>query len=86
MSASEPPPGRPPADIDIRASATLRKLRFNVVPATRMTFDGFPDHVSESHTERENLPDRVREGVTYNDVTVRWRASARVAHPTDSEA
>ena len=78
MAASDPLPGGRPADIDISASATLRKLRFNVVPPTRVRFDGCPDHLAESQTERENLPDRVREGVTYKDVTVRWRASARV--------
>jgi hypothetical protein len=85
MAASDPLPGGQPPDIDISVSATMRRLRFNVVPSTRVRFDGCPDHVAESQTERENLPDRVREGVTYKDVTVRWQASARVAEQTDAE-
>jgi hypothetical protein len=68
---------RPP-DIDLSTSVRARRLRFNAVPPTRVTFDGVPGHVGESTVERENLPERVREGVTYRNVTVRWRATARV--------
>jgi hypothetical protein len=44
--------------------------------------------VGGSQTERENLPERVEPGVTYRDVTVRWRAAARleVADEADKEA
>jgi hypothetical protein len=35
------------------------------------------EHVSE----RENLPDEVEPGVTYRDVAVRWRLSARLDDP-----
>jgi hypothetical protein len=65
-------------DIDLRTSVRARRLRFDVVPPTSVSFDGAPDYVGESTVERENLPERVREGVTYRDVAVRWRAIARV--------
>jgi hypothetical protein len=65
-------------EIDLSTSVRARRLRFNVVPPTRVDFDGTPNHRGESSVERENLPDRVREGVTYRNVAVRWRATARV--------
>jgi hypothetical protein len=43
-----------------------------------VSFEGDPEPESDSHTERENLPDEVEPGVTYRDVRVRWRAGARL--------
>jgi hypothetical protein len=77
-------PDRPP-DIDVSASARARRLRFNVVPPSSVSFEGFPGHIGESSTAREGLPDRVREGVTYRDVSVRWRAVARVVERFQQE-
>lgn len=65
------------ADIDVSTSVRMRSLRFNTVPSTRVWFEGFPDEAHCLRTERENLPDEVRPGVTYEDVTVRWRVRAR---------
>ena len=65
-------------DIDLSTSVRARRLRFNRVPPARVSFDGAPDYAGESTVERENLPKRVREGVTYRDVRVSWRATARV--------
>ena len=47
------------------------------VPSTRVWFEGFPDELHSLRTERENLPDEVQPGITYENVTVRWRARAR---------
>ena len=76
-------PGRLPdeenADIDVSTSVRMRSLRFNTVPSTRVWFEGFPDEVHSLRSERENLPDEVQPGITYENVTVRWRARARAA-------
>ena len=37
-----------------------------------------PAGESDSHTERENLPEEVEPGVTYRDVHVRWRGGAQI--------
>jgi hypothetical protein len=65
------------ADIDVSTSVRMRSLRFNSVPSTRVWFEGFPDEVNSLRTERKNLPDEVQPGITYENVTVRWRARAR---------
>jgi hypothetical protein len=75
------------ADIDVSTSVRMRSLRFKTVPSTRVWFEGFPDVVHSLRTERQNLPEEVKPGITYENVTVRWRARARaVAQPyLDSE-
>jgi hypothetical protein len=70
----------PPADVEIGAAASARRLRFRKRPETEVEFAGSPDHESYSYTERENLPDEVEPGTTYRDVKVRWRAGARIVH------
>jgi len=71
----------PRADVEIGAVVRARRLRFEEVPETEVEVEG--DEESGSHTERENLPDEVEPGVTYRDVKVRWRASARAPEPED---
>jgi hypothetical protein len=78
MSASGRLPDDERADVDVSASVRLRSLRFGTAPSTRVWFEGFPDELHSLDSERENLPDEVRPGVTYEDVTVRWRARARL--------
>jgi len=73
----------PRPDVEIACSVRARELRFEVVPETRVWFDGEPDIRPSVSSERENLPAEVEPGVTYKDVKVRWRAQARIAHPTD---
>jgi hypothetical protein len=68
----------PAADVEIGATVKAKKLRFEKVPETEVTFPGSDQERSGSHTERENLPDKVEPGVTYRDVKVRWRAGASV--------
>jgi hypothetical protein len=68
-----------PFDIEIRAAASARRVRFREPPDTDIRFRGEPECDSTSETARENLPDRVESGVTYRDVRVEWRAGARLA-------
>ena len=77
MSSSGRLPDEENADIDVSTSVRMRSLRFNTVPSTRVWFEGFPDELHSLRTERENLPDEVQPGITYENVTVRWRARAR---------
>ena len=64
-------------DIEFEAVVKSRKLRFDEVPETEVTFDGDPNHESVSGTERRNLPDEVEPGVTYRNSWVRYRMAAR---------
>jgi hypothetical protein len=73
-------------DVDVSISVRAQSLRFGTVPETRVWFTGEPGFRSSAREERENLPDEVEPGVTYRDAAVRWRARARIVHPTDPEA
>ena len=68
-----------PFDVEIAASASARRLRFDEVPETGVDFEGDADG-AESRSARENLPDEVEPGVTYRNARIRWRAGARVRH------
>jgi hypothetical protein len=57
-------------DVLIRASATIRELRFESQPRTRVRTLGCAGIDSVVVTERVNLPDPVQPGVTYRDVRV----------------
>ncbi|HEX9968471.1 MAG TPA: hypothetical protein VGB06_11065 [Solirubrobacterales bacterium] len=74
------------ADVDVSTSVRARELRFETVPETKLSFDGEPGQRHSSETERENLPEEVEPGETYRDVGLRWRARARIVHPTDPDA
>lgn len=76
---SPPDDEQRPADIEIGAAARARRLRFRRKPETRVEFRGGPGVESDSHTERENLPEEVEPGKLYRDVRVRWVAGARIA-------
>ena len=76
MARDERPP-RP--DVEIGAVVRAKSLRFKRTPETEVRFQGESEAETDSHTERENLPDEVEPGVTYRDVRVRWRAGARFA-------
>ena len=67
-----------PADIEIGAAASARRIKFRSKPRTRVEFAGEPEVESDSHTERENLPDEVEPGEVYRDVRVRWVGGARI--------
>jgi hypothetical protein len=78
MTARRPDREPPPADVEIGATARARRLRFRSKPETRVEFEGEPGVESDSHTERENLPEEVEPGKVYRDVRVRWTAGARI--------
>jgi hypothetical protein len=69
------------ADVEIGAAVQAKRLRFNRVPETSVSFDSADDN--DSHTERENLPEEVEAGVDYRDVRVRWRGGARIVVKSD---
>jgi len=58
-------------DIDFSASVKARELRFEEEPQTEVRFWGHPERNSVSVNERKNLPEKVRQGVTYHNISVR---------------
>jgi hypothetical protein len=70
-------------DVEILCGVRARELRFGTVPEAKLSFEGEPGVSSSTRTERGNLPDRVEPQVTYRNVTVRWRARARIIHPSE---
>ena len=74
-----------PADVEVFTGVRARSLRFGKVPETKVWFEGEPAERSSSRTERENLPEEVKPGVTYRDAKVRWTARSRIVHPTDAD-
>ena len=74
-------------DIDFSASVKARELRFEEEPQTEVRFWGHPERKSVSINERKNLPEKVRQGVTYRDVSVQSRiASELVASEEEPDA
>ena len=73
------------ADVEIGAAASAKRLRFRTKPDTEVRFGGSPEIESDSHTERENLPEEVEPGVTYRDVRVSWVGGARIDDAAISE-
>ncbi|MEW6635744.1 MAG: hypothetical protein AB1425_02905 [Actinomycetota bacterium] len=72
--------GRPEKpDIEISASVEAGELRFEKVPETAVRFRGNPERETVSGTERENLPDEVRPGVTYRNPKVRLRIATAIS-------
>ena len=66
-------------DVEIGAVVRAKRLKFRRTPSeVDVSFPGESEKEARSHTERENLPKKVEEGVTYRDVRVRWRAGARI--------
>jgi len=72
--------GRPQnPDIALDAGVRTRKLRFEKVPDPEVSFRGNTRRNSVWESERENLPDEVREGVVYRDAGVRLRIASEIA-------
>ena len=65
-------------DIDFSASVKARELRFEEEPQTEVRFWGHPERNSVSVNERKNLPEKVRQGVTYRDVRVQSRIASEL--------
>ena len=70
-------------DIDFSASVKARELRFEEEPQTEVRFWGHPERNSVSVNERENLPEEVRQGVTYQNIGVRLRIASELVAPEE---
>jgi hypothetical protein len=68
-------------DLEIAASASADEVRFECKPEVRVRAYSNVPATAESLSERDNLPDVVQPGVTYRDISVRWRASVRLDDP-----
>lgn len=68
-------------DVEIAAAARADEVRFECKPEVRVRAYSNVPASAESVSERDNLPDAVEPGVTYRDVSVRWRASLRLDDP-----
>lgn len=66
-------------DIELSASVKARELRFEEEPLTEVRFWGHPERNSVSANERKNLPQEVRQGVTYRDVGVQSYIASELA-------
>jgi hypothetical protein len=80
--ASAGPAQRPsnasPAELDlsITARVTARELRFEKVPNAKVEFTGKPARTTVWESERQNLPEEVRPGVTYRDIGITLRITS----------
>ena len=70
-------------DIDFSANVKARELHFEEEPQTEVRFWGSPKRNSVSLNERKNLPEKVRQGVTYRDVSVRSHIVSELVAPEE---
>lgn len=70
-------------DVSFTARVVGRRLRWHDGPRTSVSFHGSPGYRSVSESDRLGLPDRVRAGHTYRDITVDYRFACALP---DSEA
>lgn len=68
-------------DVEIATRARADEVRFACKPEVRVRAYADAPATAESISERENLPDQVQPGVTYRNVSVRWRLAARLDDP-----
>jgi hypothetical protein len=65
-------------DISFNAEVRMRKLYFEEVPDPEVRFRGNTMRNSVWKSSRENLPDRVREGVVYRNARIRLRIASEI--------
>ena len=65
-------------DVAIEAGLRMRELHFEEVPDPEVRFQGNTGRNSVWRSSRENLPDRVREGVVYRNAGVRLRIASEM--------
>jgi hypothetical protein len=68
-------------DLEIAGSARADEVRFECKPEVRVRAYANVPATAGSVSERDHLPDAVEPGVTYRDVSVRWRAWLRLDDP-----
>jgi hypothetical protein len=73
-------------DVEMAAAAHAEELRFECRPEVRVSAHADVPATAQARSERENLPDEVEPGVTYRDVSVRWRAAAWLADDDAGES
>ena len=65
-------------NIAFDAEVRMRELHFEEVPDPEVRFRGSTMRNSVWRSSRENLPDRVREGVVYRNAGVRLRIASEI--------
>jgi hypothetical protein len=65
-------------DISLDADVRMRELSFDTAPDPRVRFRGNTGRNSVWESRRENLPDKVREGVVYRNSGVRLRIATEM--------
>jgi hypothetical protein len=65
-------------DIALDADVRMRELRFEKVPNPEVHFRGNTERNSVWMSRRENLPDKVREGVVYRNAGIRLRIATEI--------
>jgi hypothetical protein len=70
-------------DVEIAAAVRADEVRFECKPEVRIRAYANAPASAELVSERDNLPDEVKPGVTYRTVAVRWRLAARLRDPDD---
>jgi hypothetical protein len=65
-------------DIALGADVKMSELYFEEVPDPEVDFRGSTRRNSVWKSRRENLPDRVQEGVVYRDAEVRLRIATEI--------
>lgn len=65
-------------DIAFDAEVRMEELRFEEVPDPEVRFRGNTMRNSVWRSSRENLPDRVHEGVVYRNAEVRLRIASEI--------
>lgn len=68
-------------DVEMAASVRADEVRFECKPAVTVRAYANAPATAERVSERDNLPDEIEPGVTYRNVSVRWRLAARLDDP-----
>jgi hypothetical protein len=68
-------------DVEIAVSLRADEVRIDCKPQIDVGAYANAPASAELVSERENLPDEVDTGVTYRNIAVRWRLSARLDDP-----
>jgi hypothetical protein len=68
-------------DVEIAATVRAEEVRWECAPEASVRVHSDSPASAERVSERENLPETVEPGVTYRDIEVSWRVSARLEDP-----
>ena|SRR3712207_5024264 len=67
-------------DIALDADVRMRELRFEEAPDPEVNFRGNTGRTSVWKSRREDLPDKVRDGVSYRNAGVRLRIATEIVN------